>query len=91
MRAMAKLLTNKQQTNSDRSAHYHVLAYVAHAKDPNPHYQGQWSGEILAQARGDGGGYDYFLCAHHQCTAAELDADKNACSHRGSAALFLKM
>ncbi|UIN23492.1 RdgB/HAM1 family non-canonical purine NTP pyrophosphatase [Herbaspirillum frisingense] len=74
----------------DKSAYYYcVLVYVRHADDPQPVIaDGVWKGEIIAQARGEGGfGYDpYFLLPELGKTAAELShAEKNAVSHRGQA------
>lgn len=74
----------------DRSAHYVcVLVFVRHADDPQPIIaEGEWYGEIIANARGQGGfGYDpHFLLPEFGVTAAELDAaEKNRCSHRGLA------
>ena len=74
----------------DRSAHYVcVLVFVRYADDPQPIIaEGEWYGEIIANARGQGGfGYDpHFLLPEFGVTAAELDAaEKNRCSHRGLA------
>ena len=76
--------------HADRSAHYVcVLVFVRHADDPQPIIaEGEWYGEIIADARGQGGfGYDpHFMLPERGVTAAELDADeKNRCSHRGLA------
>ena len=76
--------------HADKSAYYYcVLVYVRHADDPQPVIaDGVWKGEIIAQARGEGGfGYDpYFLLPELGKTAAELShAEKNAVSHRGQA------
>ncbi|QJQ00817.1 RdgB/HAM1 family non-canonical purine NTP pyrophosphatase [Herbaspirillum rubrisubalbicans] len=76
--------------HADKSAYYYcVLVYVRHAEDPQPVIaDGLWKGEIVAQARGEGGfGYDpYFLLPALGKTAAELTAaEKNAVSHRGQA------
>ncbi len=66
-----------------------VIAYLAHAEDPNPLIaQGHWEGMILEAPRGaQGFGYDpLFWVPSHACSAAELDAaTKNALSHRGQA------
>lgn len=66
-----------------------MLVYVRHADDPQPVIaDGVWKGEIVEQARGEGGfGYDpYFLLPALGKTAAELSAaEKNAVSHRGQA------
>lgn len=75
---------------TDRSAYYYcVLVFVRHADDPQPVIaDGRWDGEIVAQARGDGGfGYDpHFWLPQLGKTAAQLSADeKNRCSHRAQA------
>nr|WP_198984412.1 RdgB/HAM1 family non-canonical purine NTP pyrophosphatase [Herbaspirillum sp. ASV7] len=85
----AKLIADLQ-AHADKSAYYYcVLVYVRHADDPQPVIaDGVWKGEIVAQARGEGGfGYDpYFLLPELGKTAAELSAvEKNAVSHRGQA------
>ncbi|MFZ1181118.1 MAG: non-canonical purine NTP pyrophosphatase, partial [Herbaspirillum sp.] len=76
--------------HADKSAYYYcVLVYVRHAQDPQPVIaDGVWHGEIIADARGEGGfGYDpFFLLPALGKTAAELSAaEKNACSHRSQA------
>ena len=85
----AKLLS-ELDGKADRSAYYVcVIAYLRHADDPLPLIaQGLWHGEVLTEARGDGGfGYDpLFFLPEHGCTAAELDAnEKNRVSHRAIA------
>jgi XTP/dITP diphosphohydrolase len=75
---------------TDRAAHYCCwIVAVRHPQDPEPLLaEGRWEGEILSEARGQGGfGYDpYFWIPELQCTAAQLSADrKNAVSHRGIA------
>jgi XTP/dITP diphosphohydrolase len=75
---------------ADKSAYYYcVLVFVRHADDPQPLIaEGRWDGEIIAEARGQGGfGYDpHFLLPALGKTAAELSADeKNRLSHRGQA------
>lgn len=66
-----------------------VLVLVRHADDPLPLIaEGQWHGQILAAARGEGGfGYDpLFWVPELEQTAAELDAQlKNTLSHRATA------
>ena len=66
-----------------------VLALMQSATDPTPRiYQGQWFGEILEQAQGEGGfGYDpLFWVSERGCSAAQLaPEDKNRLSHRGLA------
>ena len=83
-------LLRRLQGQADRRAHYTcVLVAVASADDPEPLIaEARWSGEILAQPRGEGGfGYDpLFLLPHLGRTAAELPPDeKNQLSHRGQA------
>src|SRR5450830_1086794 len=85
----AKLIADLA-VHADKSAYYYcVLVYVRHADDPQPVIaDGSWHGEIVADARGEGGfGYDpYFLLPALGKTAAELTAaEKNAHSHRGQA------
>lgn len=85
----AKLIADLA-AHADKSAYYYcVLVYVRHADDPQPVIaDGSWHGEIVADARGEGGfGYDsYFLLPTLGKTAAELtSAEKNAHSHRGQA------
>jgi XTP/dITP diphosphohydrolase len=77
-------------SHEDKSAYYYcVLVFVRHADDPQPVIaDGRWDGEMIAQARGQGGfGYDpYFWIPSLQKTAAELSAEeKNRLSHRGQA------
>lgn len=71
-----------------------VLALVQHAEDPLPQiFQGIWSGEILAQARGENGfGYDpLFWVKELNISSAELTKEeKNKISHRGQAMQLLK-
>ncbi|HQZ02472.1 MAG TPA: RdgB/HAM1 family non-canonical purine NTP pyrophosphatase [Thauera sp.] len=66
-----------------------VVVLVRHADDPRPLIaDGEWHGQILPAARGDGGfGYDpLFWLPELEQTAAELDAAlKNTLSHRGAA------
>ena len=80
--------------HTDRRAHYVcVLVFVRHADDPQPIIaEGEWHGEMIDQARGQGGfGYDpYFYLADLDRTAAELDSgEKNRRSHRGLALAHL--
>lgn len=77
-------------SHADKSAYYYcVLVFVRHADDPQPVIaDGRWDGEMIAQARGQGGfGYDpYFWIPSLQKTAAELTSEeKNRLSHRGQA------
>lgn len=80
--------------HTDKSAYYYcVLIYVRHADDPQPVIaEGRWDGEIIADARGQGGfGYDanFWLPALGK-TAAELSSEeKNRLSHRGQALRLL--
>ena len=66
-----------------------VLVLVRHAEDPLPLIaDGQWHGEILLAARGEGGfGYDpLFWVPGREQTAPELDAKrKGTLSHRAAA------
>ncbi|HEY5799043.1 MAG TPA: RdgB/HAM1 family non-canonical purine NTP pyrophosphatase [Burkholderiaceae bacterium] len=76
--------------HADKSAYYYcVLVYVRHADDPQPVIaDGRWDGEIVDDARGQGGfGYDpHFWLPQQQCSVAELDPlEKNRLSHRGQA------
>lgn len=85
----AKLIADLT-VHADKSAYYYcVLVYVRHVDDPQPIIaDGIWHGEIVAEARGQGGfGYDpHFWLASLGKTAAELSAaQKNAYSHRGQA------
>lgn len=80
--------------HADKSAYYYcVLVFVRHANDPQPIIaEGRWDGEIIAEARGQGGfGYDpYFWLPALGKTAAELPAEeKNRLSHRGQALRLL--
>ena len=75
---------------TERRAHFvSLLALVRSPDDPQPIIaEGEWHGEIVDQARGDGGfGYDpLFFVSEFGQTAAQLDADtKNRVSHRGRA------
>ncbi|MAA71429.1 MAG: non-canonical purine NTP pyrophosphatase, RdgB/HAM1 family [Bermanella sp.] len=79
----------------NRSARFHcVLAYVRHAKDPNPLIcQGTWEGVIKSELDGEGGfGYDpLFFIEALNCTSAQLSKEeKNKISHRGQAIEQLK-
>lgn len=76
--------------HADKSAYFYcVLVYVRHADDPQPVIaDGQWHGEIVAEAAGGGGfGYDpHFFVPSLGKRAAELSPDeKNGLSHRGQA------
>ena len=78
-----------------RQACFHCcLAYVKHAKDPNPQiFQGVWQGQILHHRSGDDGfGYDpIFYIPSEGCSAAELTKErKNQLSHRGLAVNLLR-
>jgi XTP/dITP diphosphohydrolase len=77
-------------SHADKSAYFYcVLVYVRHADDPQPVIaDGQWHGEIVAEAAGGGGfGYDpHFFVPSLGKRAAELSAaEKNGLSHRGQA------
>jgi XTP/dITP diphosphohydrolase len=76
--------------HQDRHAYYCcTLVLVKTEHDPNPLvFQGIWQGEILSQARGNGGfGYDpLFYLPDLQKSAAELSLElKNKLSHRAEA------
>lgn len=80
--------------HADKSAYYYcALVFVRHADDPQPVIaEGRWDGEIIAEARGEGGfGYDpYFWLPALGKTVAELPAEeKNRLSHRGQALRLL--
>jgi XTP/dITP diphosphohydrolase len=66
-----------------------VLVLVRHADDPQPIIcEGEWQGQILQEAQGEGGfGYDpLFWDATAEASAAEMPAQiKNGRSHRGKA------
>lgn len=91
-----KLLTAlKDVQPENRSARFHcVLAFIRHAKDPNPLIcQGAWEGEIKTSLDGEGGfGYDpLFFIKELNCTSALLSKEeKNKISHRGQAIAQLK-
>lgn len=73
-----------------RSAHFVcVLVLVRHVDDPQPVIcEGEWQGQILQEAQGEGGfGYDpLFWDTEIEATAATMPADiKNGRSHRGKA------
>ncbi|HZX29810.1 MAG TPA: RdgB/HAM1 family non-canonical purine NTP pyrophosphatase [Rhodocyclaceae bacterium] len=75
---------------SNRKAHFVCsLVLVRSADDPRPIIaEGDWQGEILPAAQGEGGfGYDpLFFVPEYGKTAAELGAElKNRISHRGIA------
>ena len=76
--------------HADKSAHYYcVLVYLRHADDPQPVIADAcWHGEIVADARGDGGfGYDphFFLPELGLCVAQLSAQQKNTLSHRAQA------
>ena len=84
------LLLERLAGEPNRHARFYcALALVRHADDPQPIIAcGEWHGEILEAARGQGGfGYDpLFLVPDLDQTAAEIDHSlKNVLSHRGSA------
>lgn len=87
----AKLLEALAEVSgSARSGRYWcALVYLRHADDPVPLIvQCSWEGEILEQAKGEGGfGYDpLFWLPSLGKSVAELAADeKNQLSHRGRA------
>ncbi len=74
----------------NRHAHYYcVLVFVRSADDPQPLIaEGEWHGEILTAAQGEGGfGYDpLFLVPELGLSVAELPSEeKHRRSHRGQA------
>ena len=84
------LLLERLAGEPNRHARFYcALALVRHADDPQPIIAcGEWRGEILEAARGQGGfGYDpLFLVRDLDQTAAEIDHElKNVLSHRGNA------
>ncbi len=84
------LLLERLAGEPNRHARFYcALALVRHADDPQPIIAcGEWRGEILEAARGQGGfGYDpLFLVPDLDQTAAEIDHSlKNVLSHRGNA------
>ena len=84
------LLLERLAGEPNRHARFYcALALVRHADDPQPIIAcGEWHGEILEAARGQGGfGYDpLFLVPDLDQTAAEIDHElKNVLSHRGKA------
>jgi XTP/dITP diphosphohydrolase len=84
-----KLLTALQGQENRRASFVCVLALMQSATDPTPQlFQGQWTGEIMFEARGEGGfGYDpLFLVSESDRSAAQLTSDeKDRLSHRGIA------
>jgi XTP/dITP diphosphohydrolase len=91
-----KLLRELNGVESDkRTARFHcVLAFVRHAKDPNPIIcQGAWEGRIQDSLDGEGGfGYDplFFVQSENKTAAQLTKEEKNAISHRGQAIQLLK-
>lgn len=85
----ALLLERLAGETNRRARFYCALVLVRHADDPQPIIAcGEWHGEILEAARGQGGfGYDpLFLVPDLDQTAAEIDRElKNVLSHRGKA------
>ena len=84
------LLLERLAGEPNRHARFYcALALVRHADDPQPIIAcGEWHGEILEAARGQGGfGYDpLFLVPDLDQTAAEIDHSlKNVLSHRRNA------
>lgn len=92
----AKLLNALKGVQAEkRTARFHcVLAFVRHAKDPNPLIaQAAWEGTIQESLDGQGGfGYDpLFFIQDLNCTSAQLSKEeKNNISHRGQAIQILK-
>ncbi|MCE1185667.1 RdgB/HAM1 family non-canonical purine NTP pyrophosphatase [Zoogloea sp.] len=84
------LLLERLAGETRRGARFYcALVLVRHADDPQPLIAcGEWRGEILDAARGQGGfGYDpLFLIPDLEQTAAQVPAElKNVLSHRASA------
>ena len=86
---LLEALTGYPDPEQRRAYFCSVLVLVRHADDPLPLIaEGQWHGQILSAARGEGGfGYDpLFWVPELEQTAAELDAKlKNTLSHRAAA------
>jgi XTP/dITP diphosphohydrolase len=85
-----KKLLEVLANEKNRHAHFYcVMVLVRHEHDPEPLIaEGQWTGEILSEYRGDNGfGYDpLFLDAKTGKTVAELPIEiKSRISHRGHA------
>lgn len=85
----AKLIADLHGENDRRAHFYSVIVLVRSADDPQPLIaDGEWHGEIIEHARGDGGfGYDpHFFVPSLEQTAAELAPElKNTLSHRAAA------
>ncbi len=85
----AKLIADLHGVDDRRAHFYSVIVLVRSADDPQPLIaDGEWHGEIVLQARGDGGfGYDpHFFVPSLEQTAAELAPElKNTLSHRAAA------
>jgi XTP/dITP diphosphohydrolase len=85
----AKLIADLHGVDDRRAHFYSVIVLVRSADDPQPLIaDGEWHGEIVAQARGEGGfGYDpHFFVPSLEQTAAELAPElKNTLSHRAAA------
>ena len=85
----AKLIADLHGIDDRRAHFYSVIVLVRSAHDPQPLIaDGEWHGEIIEQARGDGGfGYDpHFFVPSLEQTAAELASElKNTLSHRAAA------
>ena len=85
----AKLIADLHGVDDRRAHFYSVIVLVRSADDPQPLIaDGEWHGEIIAEARGDGGfGYDpHFFVPSLEQTAAELAPElKNTLSHRAAA------
>lgn len=84
------LLLERLAGETRRGARFYcALVLVRHADDPQPLIAcGEWRGEILDAARGQGGfGYDpLFLIPDLEQTAAQVPSElKNVLSHRASA------
>jgi XTP/dITP diphosphohydrolase len=84
----AKLVEQLLATPDHRAYYYCVLVLVQNRNDPTPIVaDGEWHGEIVAQARGTHGfGYDPHFRTVFGKTAAEMPPEaKNRVSHRARA------
>ena len=84
-----KLIAALRGVADRRASFYCALVFLEHAQDPAPIIAtGNWRGSIVDAPRGAHGfGYDpHFFLQELDATAAELaPAEKNRCSHRGTA------
>ncbi len=92
---IARLLNELASLNAGRQARFVcTLVALRSADDPEPLVaQGRWEGEILSEARGQGGfGYDPVMwITEAGATVAELGHEaKNSLSHRARAAALMR-